>query len=243
MHRNIIYIEKKNIIDNQVIIVGKDVNYLRNVLKKKIGDLIIGKTFIDFIYKLKIINIENNRIITKVVKKTKILKKNINNIVIALSIPKLETFKSIIKKCCELGVSEIIPIITERSFIKKKNKFNQERFEKIIIESLKQSGREDIMKLREITFLHDFLLVSNYTNYNKLFPYECEETDSIEKNILKLKHNNYLFIIGPEGGFSLDEADLIKDSGYLAVKLSDNILRVETAVLYSIIATKYKNYL
>jgi 16S rRNA (uracil1498-N3)-methyltransferase len=131
-----------------------------------------------------------------------------------------------IQKATELGVTKFIPIIFERSIVRK---INKERLNKIIIEATEQSNRISLPELENIFTLKNFL--KNFENkINLVFT----DLNSQQKNISfdSVNKNPICIIVGPEGDFSESERlEILKFKDIRSLKLNDNILRSETAVI------------
>lgn len=143
------------------------------------------------------------------------------------AILKRENFELVVQKVTELGISKIVPIITERTV---KTGFNQERLEKIIKEACEQSGRTTVPELSQPVKFTEAI--------NEVDPKESVLFDLSGKNLGKeLSHITCIFI-GPEGGFTETEVELAKKSGLKIASLGELTLRGETATIvatYSVI--------
>jgi len=136
---------------------------------------------------------------------------------------KLNYLNLIIQKATELGVTKFIPIITERTIVRK---LNDKRLNKIIIEASEQSNRLKVPKLDKILKLGDFLKL--YQNTNIIFG--DLNTDNSKINF---KSSDPLCIlIGPEGDFTVKEREnILKLKKLISLKINKNILRSETAAI------------
>ncbi|MDH4163780.1 MAG: 16S rRNA (uracil(1498)-N(3))-methyltransferase, partial [Nitrospirota bacterium] len=159
-------------------------------------------------------------------------------IVLGQGIAKSDKMDWIVQKATELGVSSIVPLVTERTIVKVKDEEKRvTRWQKICREAAMQSNRPDIPKVEAIASLGDFIL-SPATGYRQqgpgsllLLPWE-EAAEPI-KNVLRSHADSeqVIVLIGPEGGFSKKEADLAIARGFHSVSLGTNILRTETAAI------------
>ena len=153
-------------------------------------------------------------------------KDNKKDIWLAFSPIKSNYFNFMIQKATELGVTKFIPIIFERSIVRK---INKERLNKIIIEATEQSNRISLPELENIFTLKNFL--KNFENkINLVFT----DLNSQQKNISfdSVNKNPICIIVGPEGDFSESERlEILKFKDIRSLKLNDNILRSETAVI------------
>jgi len=148
---------------------------------------------------------------------------NERDIWLAFAPIKLNYLNLMIQKATELGVTKFIPILTERTIVRK---INDKRLNKIIIEASEQSNRLKVPKLNKILKLDDFLKL--YQNTNIIFG--DLNTDNSKINF---KSSDPLCIlIGPEGDFTLKEREnILKLKKLISLKINQNILRSETAAI------------
>ena len=151
------------------------------------------------------------------------------NVILVSALVKKDTFEWIAEKATELGVSQLIPLLAERS---EKKSINEDRLEKIIIEASEQSGRGTLMKLdlvKDLSFiLKDKRLISHaivFEPTGRKF-----EASDFGPNVFDEEKPLTVFI-GPEGGWSEKELELFVKAGIPAVSLGPQILRAETAVI------------
>jgi 16S rRNA (uracil1498-N3)-methyltransferase len=172
--------------------------------------------------------VEKRRVVCTVLER---LPKNVPEVEITLlqCVPvKLQTMDFIVEKATEVGVSEIVPLISKRSFqdgkvIEKKIP----RWEKIARETLKQCGRHKPLKLKKPIKLDELNGILE-RDALKVFPFESETGKSFFDLEIDNPQRAYL-IVGPEGGFSKEEAELLEKFGFLKVSLGNFILKAETA--------------
>tara|TARA_B100001029_G_scaffold166376_1_gene158762 strand:- start:3 stop:704 length:702 start_codon:yes stop_codon:yes gene_type:complete len=149
--------------------------------------------------------------------------KNEREIWLAFTPIKLNYLNLMIQKATELGVTRFIPILTERTIVRK---LNEKRINKIIIEASEQSNRLKVPSLDKLTKL-DIFLRSNQ-NTNIIFG---DLNTSNKKIDLKNKEPICVFI-GPEGDFSIKEREsILKLKNIIPLKINNNILRSETAAI------------
>ena len=137
-----------------------------------------------------------------------------------------------IQKATELGVTKFLPIIFDRTVVRK---INNERLEKIVIEASEQSNRLNVPEIEKAQNLKKFL---NSNSIDLIFT----DLNSNNKKIEKTKFSNkpICIIIGPEGDFSEHERqEILSFKGVQALKINDNILRSETAVISAISIINY----
>jgi len=159
-------------------------------------------------------------------------KENVKELWLAFSPIKSNYFNFMIQKATELGVTKFFPLIFDRTIVRK---INKERLEKVIIEAAEQSNRINVPFIEEPQSLKDFL--SN-DKIDLIF------TDLNSKNkkldLKKLTKNPTCIIIGPEGDFSeAERVQILSFKGVQPIKINENILRSETAVISAISIINY----
>jgi len=136
---------------------------------------------------------------------------------------KLNYLNLMIQKATELGVTRFIPILSERTIVRK---LNQKRINKIIVEASEQSNRLKIPKLYEIDKLDNFLKKNQKTN----IIFGDLNTDNSKFNLKNL--DPVCILIGPEGDFTIKERkNILKLKNITPIKINENILRSETAAI------------
>ena len=233
------FIKTENLKENEEIwITGRDVNHIKNVLRKKIDDKInICNSDTQKNYECVIKNIEENKIVSKILYEVKSLAESNINITIFQGLPKADKMELIIQKATELGVKTIVPVITKRTVIKLKDKDKQnkvDRWRKIAEVAAKQSGRDIIPTIENIINITNI----KFDEFDKIFVlYENEEKISIKDEIEQLKNDNKEelnigIVIGPEGGFAENEIEQLRlNQNVSVVTLGKRILRTETVAL------------
>jgi 16S rRNA (uracil1498-N3)-methyltransferase len=165
------------------------------------------------------------------VKKQLRQKENPKELWLAFSPIKSNYFNFMMQKATELGVTKFLPIIFDRTIVRK---INKERLEKVIIEAAEQSNRINVPKIEEPQKLKNFL--SNdmdliFTDLN---------TSNTKIDLKKLSTKPKCVIIGPEGDFSEEEREkILKFKGVQPIKINENILRSETAVISALSIINY----
>ena len=141
-------------------------------------------------------------------------------------------FNFMLQKATEIGVTKFFPITTERTIVRK---INEDRIKKILIEASEQSNRLTVPSIEKIQKLEKFL--DDNKNINLIFGDLNTHSKKIE---LKDPSKPIAVLIGPEGDFSENErAKILKFRDVQSIKLNDNILRSETAVISSLSIINY----
>ena len=153
-------------------------------------------------------------------------KENSKEIWLAFSPIKSNYFNFMIQKATELGVTKFMPIVFDRSVVRK---INHNRLEKIIIEASEQSNRINVPVLEKCQNLKNFLSKNNkkieliFTDLN---------TENKKLDVKKTTDKPICVIIGPEGDFSEKERkEILSFDGVNKININENILRSETAAI------------
>ena len=182
-------------------------------------------------WEAKILGISKNIVEFNVTKQLR-QKENFKELWLAFSPIKSNYFNFMIQKATELGVTKFLPIIFDRTIVRK---INKERLEKVVIEAAEQSNRLQVPNIEDPQNLRDFLDKSHV---------ELIFTDLNSKNnkldLKKLTSKPTCIVVGPEGDFSESERDeILSYKGVQAIKINENILRSETAVISAISIINY----
>lgn len=218
--------EKKNIKNNEIVINDKsDCNHIQNVFRLNVGDklrVIDGQ----FEYITEIISVAKKEIILNIIEKNEDNYSIDRKIDVALGVLKNDKMNLAIQKLTEIGVNKIIPLQTERVVVKLNEK--KEKWDTIVKEALKQCRGVKFVEIDSLTKLENL----KFLEYDKiLYAYENSERSQKIHEVIKDENKKILYIIGPEGGITLDEVEFLKKSGAIEVSLGKRILRAETAAI------------
>ena len=234
---NIRLYHPNSIVENSTNLLSKEhTHYVVNVMRLKRGSN-INFFNIEGEWESEIVFLEKERVEVKFLKKVKEPQKK-NKIELAICLVKKTPMEIILQKATELGVSKIIPIISERTEVKE---LNYDRAKKITIEATEQSNQMLPPEILDAIKLKDFL--KNLKDTTKLLFADVNSNDSL--NVEKLKNFKSLCIlIGPEGDFSPSERQFILSfSQVVPFTISKNILRSDTAAISAISLVNFiKNY-
>ena len=182
-------------------------------------------------WEAKILGISKNIVEFKTTKQLR-QKENTKELWLAFSPIKSNYQNFMIQKATELGVTKFLPIIFERTIVRK---INKERLEKIVIEASEQSNRINVPTIEESQKLNNFLKTNSI---DLIFTDLNSNNNKIDKS--KLTDRPVCIIIGPEGDFSeAERKEILSFSGVQAIKINENILRSETAVISAISIINY----
>jgi 16S rRNA (uracil1498-N3)-methyltransferase len=234
MHR--FYVTPNQINGDTVSVTGPDVNHIKNVLRMKQGEEIVicngqGKDCYCIINK-----VSEAEITAKVQSEKDTGTELRTKITLFQGMPKMDKMELIVQKAVELGVHEIVPVMTKRVIVKLEDKKKEakklERWQAIAEGAAKQSCRGIIPMISPVQSFSE--AVKNAKNMGLgLIPYENAMGMKYTKEIMSDlgQYSSIGVFIGPEGGFDESEIELAKANNLLPITLGRRILRTETAGL------------
>lgn len=228
------FVTSKQLKEKDVIIQGEDVNHIKNVLRKKAGDLLnISITDIKKDCVVEIETLTEQKVICKIKEYTDANTEPSIKVTIFQGLPKSDKMELIIQKAVELGGYDIYPVNMERCIVKLKDKEKKlSRWQKISEVASKQSGRGIIPEIKSCIEIKD---ICNFiSQYDKIIvAYEEEKQNTLKLELKKINSDikKIGIVIGPEGGIDKKEIEILKRSGANIVTLGNRILRTETVAL------------
>ena len=229
------FVDAGQIGENDIVITGSDVNHIRNVLRMAIGEELTVSDGHGTDYFCKISDVEKDRIFLDIVDSWHSFVELPVKIYLFQGLPKADKMEWIIQKAVELGVYEIVPVMTKRTVVKldeKKELKKQARWQSIAESAAKQAGRALIPAVTGCIPFEKALRMCNGLDA-ALIPYEKAEGMQSARDMVRSLHGRHSIgiFIGPEGGFEESEIEAAKEAGVRPMTLGRRILRTETAGL------------
>ena len=182
-------------------------------------------------WEAKILGISKNIVEFKIIKQLR-QKEITKELWLAFSPIKSNYQNFMLQKATELGVTKFLPIIFDRTVVRK---INKDRLEKIVIEASEQSNRINVPTIEDVQDLNSFL---KKNSMDLIFTDLNSNINKVDKS--KFTDKPVCIIIGPEGDFSETEREkILSFKGVQPVKINENILRSETAVISAISIVNY----
>lgn len=230
------YILPEQVAGKEIRITGGDVNHIKNVLRLEPGDWVVACDGNGSDYVSRIGTLQPDEVILTVEKIQETGTELPVRITLFQGMPKKDKLELVIQKAVELGVAEIVPVMTKRCVVKlteeKKINKRMERWQAIAESAAKQCDRGMIPTVHEPVSYQEALSLAELLEYN-VIPYELQEGIQESREIVKTactKKSLGIFI-GPEGGFEPEEVDMALGKGIKPMTLGKRILRTETAGL------------
>jgi 16S rRNA (uracil1498-N3)-methyltransferase len=247
------YVPPKQIVGENVFIRGTDVWHISKVLRLSKGNQVIVFDGTGREYRVVIGKQKPREVLGTVVEQWEYHTESPLQLTLVQGVPKAKKMDLIVQKASEIGVNTLIPLQTERADVSVQIKHHSaakiaqklDRWTRIGVEAAKQSQRTAIPTVGSIMSVQEFLAQPVSADIQLLL-WEAEEQQRL-KSVLRTHSapvKSAVVVIGPEGGFTRNEAELFMAHGYCSVSLGKRILRTETAglVVLGILQYEYGDY-
>ena len=239
----VFFIHSEQICDGLLNLTGPLTRHLAGSLRHQVGDRIFVVDERKIGYIVQFLEMQSGRIVAKILEERKPSHPAALCITLGVAILKAKKLDWVLQKATELGVTRIVPMLTERTIVHPRTEKRQalhHRWQEILKDSSQQSGRWDIPSLE---FPLDFTqLVAQSPSFDlAVLPWEGETEKGI-KEILRTNRQarKVLALIGPEGGFSGREVDLARSYQAVPVSLGPRIMRADTAGLATLTILQFE---
>lgn len=244
------FVTPEQVYKEYIVIEGSDVNHIKNVLRMKLGEKLEISDGNNKKYLCAITQLKQEQIQLAIINELEADSELSSNVYLFQGLPKSDKMELIVQKAVELGVYEIIPVVTKRAVVKlddKKAAKKVERWNSISESGAKQSGRSYVPKVSKVMTFKEALVYAKQQGIDmQLIPYELAEGMVETKRIIDhIQQGQTVGIfIGPEGGFEKEEVELAVQHNVKPITLGRRILRTETAGLavLSILMFHLENY-
>lgn len=227
---------------DHIIVSGDQSRYLSVVLRVKQGDELTIFDGQGYKYKCRVLSSHKKEVSAELITREPYSVESPLSLALAQGLPKGNKMDLIIQKSTELGISRVIPLITERSQVRQTNKI--ERWRKIARSASQQSGRDKVPAIEAPLSFSEFIkeTVRKAETHKGIVFFEKETNDKNLKELLCIFKDikQITLLIGPEGGFSNEEIiDAVK-AGFIRASLGPRILRTETAPIAAVSIIQYE---
>lgn len=229
------------IISETMELTGTDAHHIARVLRMAVGDNVIIADENERTAKAEITAITDEIVTLSLIEYLEDDSEPTVKVRLAQCLPKSDKMEFIIQKAVELGAVSIQPVNSENCVVKytaDKQAKRVERWQKIAHEAAKQCKRAAVPTVEPIITLKELLSCVD-DDETVLFCYEAEDGRTLRQALNTHQAEKYTVLIGPEGGFSPEEARLCQEMGAHPVSLGSRILRTETASLAALTMVLY----
>jgi 16S rRNA (uracil1498-N3)-methyltransferase len=241
------------VIDNGTIrLTAEESHHLARVLRLREGERVSAFDGLGNEWECEIAAIHKSECRLSILNELETVVESPLRLTLAQALVKGEKFDLVVQKATELGVSRILPVITEHCEIRiseERSEQRLQRWQRISLGAIKQSGRRRLVEINQPVRFQQFcrglqgepaLIFSEKAGSEKAGP----EKSGLEKAgrglpPLAVQDSGLTVVIGPEGGWSDDEIELATSSGLIPVHLGPRILRTETAAITAVTLAQY----
>ena len=218
-------------------ITGPEAHHAKNVIRLKTGDAVVLADTRGHEYAARIRAMDRQGLELEVIEKREALKEPELNLELGLALLKSDHMDLVVQKATELGLKTLTPLVTARTEVRltpERAAKRLERWRRISGESLKQCRRAFPVNIRPLTGFPDFLAQAPPADLRLMLHESASGNPGAGWRDLLNRRNgprSVLLLVGPEGGFSPDEAEQAKTAGFMPLVLGPRILRSETAAI------------
>lgn len=234
----------KGILADTVEITGSDAHHLMHVMRAKAGQEIILVDDENQVARMEMTAFREDAVTLTLLERLEADTESPINLVLAQCLLKSDKMDMVVQKAVELGAVGVIPVRSQNCVVRydaKKAAARQQRWQKIADEAAKQCGRTALLAVNPVTDIKALIAAEKECEDSVLvFFYENEDTQTVKDYLRQIKSRRIVLLVGPEGGFSLDEAKAVEEAGGKSVTLGPRILRAETAALTAMSVVQYE---
>jgi len=226
MHSYRFYIQPENIHGDQVTLTGDEFHHCCHTLRFGIGSEIEICNGQGQLWKAQLLKIDKKTAVGKIISEITTSNNSSSPIALGIGLMHGAAVESIIENATALGVRRIVPLQTQRCKVRS---FNYERYRRVAISALKQSGTTRLPEIVPMQALTGFIALTN--DYQlKIVTEQHADIDIRELIRDQRAYQSIAAVVGPEAGLAVEEIDLLRCHGFHAIRLANNRLRSELAV-------------
>ena len=214
-----------------LLLEGSEAHHVLHVLRMQIGDPVLVFNGTGAEADAVIAKTSRKTVEIQITERREIQSSTQVPVILATAVPKGDRFRWLVEKAAELGVTRLVPLITERSSVDP-GENRLKKLQQTIVAAAKQSGQTRLMELAPLQRWDDFLAESCQADRRMLIADPGGKTlELLSQPDTTAVTSPVILLIGPEGGFSPEEVRSAIEQGAQPVKLSEGILRIETAAI------------
>lgn len=228
-------------LEDSIQITGRDAHHIMHVLRAKAGDEVVVVDDVNQAARMEMTAFSEESVTLHRKEWLELPAESSLCVTVAQCLLKSDKMDFVVQKAVELGARALVPIESHNCVVRydeKKREDRRKRWQRIADEAAKQCGRRELMEVRPIEGLLQFLAA--HREGGLLFCYENETGRSVRKYLRDLTESHLALLVGPEGGFTPEEAEAIEGAGGVSVTLGPRILRAETAAVAALVMAQYE---
>ena len=233
----------KGLLQDTIEITGADAHHLMHVMRARPGQEIIVVDDENQVARMEMTAFCETAVTLTLRERLAADTESPIQLVLAQCLLKADKMDFVVQKAVELGAVGVVPVRSQNCVVRydaKKAAGRRDRWQKIADEAAKQCGRTALLSVEPVTDIADFLQQEAAAADTELsFFSENEQDQTVKDYLSQVTAKRIVLLVGPEGGFSLDEAEAVAEAGGHSVTLGPRILRAETAALAALAVAQY----
>lgn len=225
---------------DSILVSGEEAHHICRVLRKRVGERIVVVDGEGNEFGCVIDECRPNRVQVRVLSRRRKPKEPVLKVTLASAVPKGERMDLLVEKATEIGVHRIVPLVTERSVVVSLGSEKVARLKRVAISAVKQSERSLIPRIEDMRSLGE--LQEDLSSYSwGIVGWELSRRRLVKEIFPEEPINDLIVVVGPEGGLTDSEVEMLRDRGLKDVWLGERKLRTETAgaVFLSLVLNHY----
>lgn len=211
-----------------IVLTGSEAHHLINVLRLKPGQQVVLFDGAGTEATAEIVSTAKRSVELRILEKRSSPSESQRTVILGTAVPKGDRFRWLVEKATELGVTRLVPLITERSVVEP-GSGKLEKMQQTVIAACKQCGRNRLMEIDEPTDWESFIDRESQSGLLFVAHPSGEKPETVTSS--DIGKQPIVFAIGPEGGLTESEISTAVNAGAKLISLSPNILRIETAAV------------
>jgi len=227
------YCPPEEVHGERIVITGEEAHHLMRVMRHRVGDVVAVVDGTGGEYDACVETLSPERVECRIKARRRRTAEPIAQVVLAQALAKGAHFDFVVEKATEVGVAGIIPMTTERTIVALEEEQRKERWRKIAIAAMKQSGRSVLPGIEGVSGFRDVVLrAKEYDLALIAWESEREKLRDLMKSARSVR--KVLVLVGPEGGFSEDEVNFSRSKHLRTFSMGTRKLRTETAGILAV---------
>lgn len=209
-------------------LMGQEAQHVSKVMRAKVGEELILFDGTGAEFAARIEKIGRSEVEVSIIERCEVDRELPFRLAIGVALPKGDRQRWLVEKLVELGVTEVVPLVTARS-VAQPNGNALERLRRAVVEASKQCGRNRLMVVGQASTFDAFLTAASDSDL-RLIAHPSSANESVADRLAP-NNNNVVVAIGPEGGFTDEEIAQAEERHWRKVSLGQRVLRTETAAI------------
>lgn len=214
------------IVGDRAVLTGDEARHLTSVMRAAVGDEVTLFDGSGAEFSARVAAIRKGAVELSISQRREISRELSLSLTLAVALPKGERQKWLVEKATELGVTRMVPLVTERG-VAQPVESALERLRRAVIEASKQCGRNQLLEIAPAVPAAEFFTAAPTSAARLIADPSGQALSALDVS----QYGEILAVVGPEGGFTPAELAAAASSGWQAVSLGSRILRVETAAV------------